>query len=80
MGGKEPAPCRLNPPHYLKKRRLQKMTQLLIRGSETTVVGITTNHEIAFKIDKSNWKGELHKKEYEKVMEATIELMNPTGE
>lgn len=56
------------------------MVRTIIRSSETTVVGITENNEIAFRIDKRNWKGELYKNDYEKVMEATIELMNPTGE
>ena len=56
------------------------MVKTIIRSSETTVVGITEYNEIAFRIDKRNWKGELFNKEYEKAMEATIELMNPTGE
>lgn len=56
------------------------MSDILIRSSETTIMGLTDEHEIAFRINKSNWKGELYKNEYGKVMESTIELMKPTGD
>ena len=56
------------------------MSKVIIRSSETTVMGLTDENEIVFRINRDTWKGEAYNKDYEKAMESIIKLMNPTGE